>query len=297
MSCEHFDVRRIRDGVTYNTKTSELIAYAEGNRDDASNGRWRAGLYRAASGAYFAVREEAKPYFDQIGGRWLDDTGVSLDLLDFVAAVKWCEQYDANVLVDFLEKAEMTPAAVAVQAEAPAGVVLRLSDVQRSVLEDEAQKAGLSVDAYLLQCVELQCVEAGPASPESETERTGSEVVEAEAELHDEAPAVEAVAAEEVVIAEPVDDEAEDAIINEIVAAEDLTGEPAPAMEAVSADEEAEPLVLTVAEEIECVVEASDEHDDADIVPLSPELIHQSGLAQGGLNGGVHDAGLGKAAE
>jgi hypothetical protein len=296
MSREHFDVRRIRDGVTYNTKASELLAYAEGRADGPSNSRWRAGLFRTSSGAYFAVREDMRHYFDQINGHWADNTSVTLEVLDHASSVKWCEQHDANLLVDFVEQSVEEPERLA--EAAPEGVLLSLSDTQKSDLALEAETAGMSVEAYLLHCVESKraAQEAPAGAVEAGCVETGAVASSALAEASCESPVqpiVVAASVEEVVAATV---EAE----SEAAKSEELSDDQLSSIEVLPmARQDHEPVVLTIAQENEDG-DGWEDSTEAEIVLLTPEVIHQNGADQ---NSALHNRSvvapveLGQAAE
>jgi hypothetical protein len=311
MSLEQFNVRRIRDGVTYDTKVSELLAYADGKSEESGASRWRAGLFLAASGTYFAVREESRRYFDQIAGRWTDGSSVSLDVLDYASALRWCESLDANILVDFtaetaapvMAAAEETkaepvaeaepveePAAEeallseeAVPAEQPSALMLNISGDQKSAIEMEAQKAGMSLDAYLLHCVEVsRAAREGAVAEAAETEADCDECIE---------QALMEIGLEEAAdAAAAVTDDAQTA----------PSSQSTPAEAAPAADDGAGTITLTVAEETES--EAADAETPAtpQASPVSSELLHHFHLAQRAANGGQTPNGkadLGRAAE
>lgn len=325
MHAEQFDVRRIRDGVTYNTKASELLAYAEGYGEDRG-GRWRAGLFRTPAGGFFAVREEAGRHFDQISGRWQDNTSISLDVLDRPASVAWCERHDANVLVDFVgnpdEEISRETEDAAPGEAASEGLLLQVSDEQREAIEIAAQKANLAVDDYVLRCLEARGVAADAASDageSAEAPEASEPAPEADAAATDEAEDGEAESvaglAEEVVVETPVADEAAepaegddepaaDASVGEVIpaaaAAESQAGEAAE--EAVSepegqpvADGVEESDILVVVEKSEADPAGSDAVDLAAVAPLAEDIARKHGV---GLNGlGAEEASVGQAAE
>jgi hypothetical protein len=349
MSLEHFDVRRIRDGATYNTKLSELLAYAEGVGDGASSGRWRGGLYRAMNGSLFAVREDVRRYFDQIGGNWTDNTSISLDVLDYEGSLKWCEMHDANLLVDFIEEVSVNTIVESVEealaapvedsavAEAEAeeetevsvAVVLSIPDDQKQTIALQAEKAGLTVDAYFLQCVEARLTaqesvvtqilaEEEASAQEDAPVQEAAPVLEAVMEAPE--PFIEAVAEIQIECVE-TECAASDCVESECIVC--ACGESQEELESASTDlfadnallavEEApedhlSPIeVLPVASEIEETVifsieEApeceSGDHEvhEAEIVSLT----HYSGQSQNGLSaslGSVLRGEIGQAAE
>jgi hypothetical protein len=140
--------RRIIGGMTYNTATSTLLATAQEEDLADGSGDWEGALYRTRSGAYFEVSRRDQRWHDARAGAWKTKSTVDVVPLDHAAAVKWCEENEADILVEFFDLPdEAGPAPIQ-------SFPLRMSDILKNRLETKAKEAGLSMNAYTVQCLE-----------------------------------------------------------------------------------------------------------------------------------------------
>jgi predicted HicB family RNase H-like nuclease len=155
-------VKRIINGITYNTDTSVRIARKDG---EYSEGPYCTILYKTRGGAYFLDQAETVLSYDQETAetRVVDRkrTFVPMSRDD---AEEWYLEGETEVLVEAF--AELPEAAA--EAETEAGVYLRLPMVLKTRIEAAAKNARLSLNAWAMRCFE-RC--AGSDRPEGSPTR------------------------------------------------------------------------------------------------------------------------------
>jgi hypothetical protein len=92
------------------------------------------------------IRTE-RHWHDQRAGEWRTKTLVDVTPLDHAAAVKWCEDNEAEIIVEFFDlPGEGVPSTSAFP--------LRMPDALKRRLEASAAAAGVSMNAYTVACLE-----------------------------------------------------------------------------------------------------------------------------------------------
>jgi hypothetical protein len=95
-------MKRIIDGVTYNTQSAIKVATAT---DDQMT------LYQNCAGVFFVVAEIDTPYREQ-GGKWQTRTSQKWKVVgDAAKARAWCERYGLVIVRDTIEDPEVPPEA------------------------------------------------------------------------------------------------------------------------------------------------------------------------------------------
>jgi hypothetical protein len=149
--------RRVIGGMTYSTRTSTLLATAHSEGDNQQTA-WDGALYRTRMGAYFEVSREEQHWHDKRAGEWKTKIVVDVTPLDHAAAVQWCEDNKAEILVEFFDLPEEASDG---KLEAPT-FLLRMTDVLKRRIEAKAKEAGTSMTAYMIACLE-GCLERSEA--------------------------------------------------------------------------------------------------------------------------------------
>lgn len=148
-------MKRIIDGKTYNTDTSTLIA-----RDLwAGNGEFQEELYLTRGGSFFTVVSEPynpdappamfTPKTKEEAGQFIQD-GTDLEL------------YDTSIFAEPPEAAEE-------EGEPEATLYIRVPRSLKDICEARAKEAGLSLNSWVLRCVEgyRAVAEGWPSPPRS----------------------------------------------------------------------------------------------------------------------------------
>jgi hypothetical protein len=139
-------MKRIIDGVTYNTDTATLVAQSVIENEGVTND---CDLYQNRAGVYFGVDKVTAPYRDK-RGEWqeritYDWTAVG----DAAAARKYAEQYGMTILRDI---EDMPPEATA--GEKMATVYLRVTPTLKTELDEAAAEDKVSGNLWATKCLE-----------------------------------------------------------------------------------------------------------------------------------------------
>jgi predicted HicB family RNase H-like nuclease len=165
-------LKRIIKGVTYNTDTSTQIARKDGECNGGN--RYFATLYQTRGGAFFLDSVENVRSFDEHTSetRVVDHKNTFVPLSQ-AEAKAWYLEGESEIFVDaFGEVPEATS-----EMETEAGVYIRLPILLKTRIEDAAEHAGLSLNAWAIRCFENGAGSlvgvAEKESPRSETRRAG----------------------------------------------------------------------------------------------------------------------------
>jgi hypothetical protein len=149
-------MKRIVDGVTYNTETSTLLAKAEwedrNERSPTFGGECEGELYQTRGGAFFLVittRTNVKNKYDE----WEEREKVECNPMTAERAQEWLLEGDVEV---FLNPFEDPPEA---EAEEGAGstIYIRVPAALKRDVDEAAREANVSGNVWAMRCVE-QCL-------------------------------------------------------------------------------------------------------------------------------------------
>ena len=147
-------MKRIIDGVTYNTDTSTLIA-----QSDDMDGDWEAGgygsrttwrLYQTRGGAFFEHRDMVMRHRDPDTGEWHEEERHSFLRKTRDEAHTWVMTGETEVFADvFGEPPEATA-----EESAAATIYVRMPSTLKDRVETAAKSDALSVNAWAVRCME-----------------------------------------------------------------------------------------------------------------------------------------------
>ena len=140
-------MKRVIDGVTYNTDTSTLLATARWEGYRPSDWRneieveFEGDLYLTRGGAFFVVitepdNDQARPVFDKMTRE---------------QAEKWVMEGDVEL---FDESIFQAPPEATEEGEPEATIYFRLPRALKDRIEAKAKGEDVSVNAWLMRCVE-----------------------------------------------------------------------------------------------------------------------------------------------
>lgn len=155
-------MKRIVDGVTYNTDTSTKIAAAEWDNTGLQGGRGEAVLYQTRGGAFFEVSTETVPYKDR-DGEWTEREKTEVATLTREAAQKWILTGDVEVFSDVL--GEPPEAAADEDQAAGSTLYIRLPSSLKDRIEARSKQESLSVNSWAIRCFENCAAPATSAAP------------------------------------------------------------------------------------------------------------------------------------
>jgi hypothetical protein len=145
-------MKRIIDGVTYNTKTAALVA--EGIYENEARGETtEIKLYQSIGRVFFTVEVMTRAWRDQKGAsqeRMFRDWRVVGDAANARAL---CEREGLTIIRDI---GDMPPEATA--GEQPATVYVRMAPALKAAIEGMAHADNVSVNVFALRCFE-KCVD------------------------------------------------------------------------------------------------------------------------------------------
>jgi predicted HicB family RNase H-like nuclease len=138
-------MKRIVNGLAYDTVTSDPIARAEYEIEDGGIECTCYGtLYRTPGGAFFEHREIVVG--DDDGGT----TKHRFEPMSAAAAQKWVHEGD----VELIDNTFINPPEATAETEATATIYLRVPASLKRRVDEAAMGAGLSINAYMLRCTE-----------------------------------------------------------------------------------------------------------------------------------------------
>lgn len=139
-------MKRIIDGVTYNTDTATLVAQSVIENEGVTND---CDLYQNRAGVYFGVDKVTAPYRDK-RGEWQERISYDWTAVgDAAAARKYAEQYNMTILRDI---EDMPPEATA--GEKMATVYLRVTPTLKTDLDEVASEEAVSGNLWATRCLE-----------------------------------------------------------------------------------------------------------------------------------------------
>lgn len=152
-------MKRIIDGVTYNTDTSTLIALHQGKwkKDDGIEYDFKEWLYQTRGGAFFLYEHLEGGYHDPEAGEWRTKEENTFFAKTHQEAAAWLLEND-NVEV-FSDVLGEPPEATAEQ-EKGATIYIRVPASLKARVDRAALDQNLSGNAWAMRCLE-QCLETG----------------------------------------------------------------------------------------------------------------------------------------
>ncbi len=158
-------MKRIINGVTYNTDTSTVIA-----KDEVVEGDWADGgygsrtvhtLYQTRGGAFFAHANTVQRNRDVRDNEWLEDERHRFEPMTRDEAHKWVMTGEVELFSDVFGE----PPEAAAEEAPSATIYLRVPSSLKLRLEKLAADANISLNSWLTRCVE-RCA-GGEISPAS----------------------------------------------------------------------------------------------------------------------------------
>jgi hypothetical protein len=155
-------MKRIVDGLTYNTETSRLVAKAEWDSEDQYSPHYGAKceseLYQTRGGAFFQVTTVHLETRDEAGYP-REREKVEFDPLTPERAREWLLDGEIEV---FSNPFEDPPEAEA-EEEAGATIYTRMTASLKRDVDAAAEKAGVSANVWVTRCLE-QCLKSQKAA-------------------------------------------------------------------------------------------------------------------------------------
>jgi predicted HicB family RNase H-like nuclease len=161
-------MKRIINGVTYNTETSTRIARSEWQEPYGTDLEIEhsATLYQTRSGAFFVHETVTTPYYDNDEREWSEKKTQSFDVLSYDQAREWVLQGEMEVFDDSV--LELAPEAREEEDEQPeANVFLRMPSSLKRRIEEAARSEKQSTNAWMLRCAE-RCLDQARATAAAE---------------------------------------------------------------------------------------------------------------------------------
>jgi predicted HicB family RNase H-like nuclease len=150
-------MKRIVNGVTYNTDTSTLIARWEGqDHSDYQKEDNEHLLYLTQGGAFFVHEITEKQEWDEREREWVGRTSHSFVPLSPEAAHKWIMEGDVEVINDKVFEA---PPEATAEPEPGATIYVRVPAALKRQVEEAAKHEKVSGNVWAMRCVE-RCLAA-----------------------------------------------------------------------------------------------------------------------------------------
>jgi predicted HicB family RNase H-like nuclease len=170
-------MKRVIDGVTYNTDTATLIARAEEDRDFNQYSNEPAvsleiGLYQTRGGAFF-LHTSTETSRQNAEGEWRDVVRNEFEPLTASEARHWIanSQYQVEVITDVFGE----PPEAAVEDTAGATLYIRIPASLKEQIETTAETEKLSVNSWVMRCMESCLVSRKSGGGITSVPRIGSE--------------------------------------------------------------------------------------------------------------------------
>ncbi len=150
-------MKRIIDGVTYNTDTSTLLAFSEYERSEYDGGgRSEEWLYQTRGGAYFLHIRIHGAQRSEDGG-WEEFTADSCEPQTEEDAQKWL--LEGDVVVHNNPFGDPPEAEASADAKPSATIYARVPTTLKDRIEKAAKAENLSTNSWMIRCAE-RCLAA-----------------------------------------------------------------------------------------------------------------------------------------
>jgi hypothetical protein len=155
-------MKRIVNGVTYNTDTSTALAKAIwGSLND--EGESEGTLYQTRGGAFFAVTEVTEQFWNEREGERQTRIRTDCEPLSREDAQKWLMEGAVEIFSNPFDD----PPEAAAEDDPGATIYMRVPVSLKKRAEDAANKAGVSSNVWAMRCLE-HCASATPTRKEIE---------------------------------------------------------------------------------------------------------------------------------
>lgn len=143
-------MKRIINGVTYNTNTSTAIAQAKWSDESE---RTTGTLYQTRGGAFFVHEEVVKNIYNERTREWGEKTDNDFLPLSQAGAHKWLMEGDVEVFHNPFDD----PPEAAAEADPGATIYIRMPASLKRRVDEEAQLSELSGNVWAMRCIE-KCI-------------------------------------------------------------------------------------------------------------------------------------------
>jgi hypothetical protein len=150
-------MKRIVDGVTYNTETSRLLAKYEFSDDD--DAEHAVGLYQTRGGAFFEIDSWTQTRWIERERRTEERDRRELTPMSADEAQKWIVEGDVEVIDNPFDD----PPEAASEEEPGSTVYVRVPPSLKRAIDQAASAANVSTNAWAMRCLE-RCVGDSKAS-------------------------------------------------------------------------------------------------------------------------------------
>ena len=154
-------MKRIVNGLTYNTETAALIATSEWTNRDQNSPNFgcecEGELYQTRGGAFFVVVTTHIPETSDSAAR----DKVEFDPMTAQRAQAWMLEGDVEVVRNPFDE----PPEAEAENEAGATIYIRVPAVLKRSVDAAATKAGVSVNVWAMRCIE-RCLKPVPVESE-----------------------------------------------------------------------------------------------------------------------------------
>lgn len=151
-------MKRIINGVTYNTDTATALAESEWEEDDDTHNET---LHQTRGGAFFAHRKTEKAVWDERNERTVRKERHEFIPMSRDGAHKWMMEGEVTVWSNPFDD----PPEAAAEAEPGATIYMRVPTSLKRRVDEAAREAKMSGNAWSMRCVE-RCVAGANAMPE-----------------------------------------------------------------------------------------------------------------------------------
>jgi len=141
-------MKRILDGVTYNTETSTLLAKSE---YDGNPGEGVEMLYQTRGGAFFVYCEEIRQVWVERSSKTVEKVTSTVEPKSSDQAQQWLMEGDREI---FSNPFEDPPEASAADDRGASTLYIRVPASLKARVEKAAETEGLSANSWLMRCAE-----------------------------------------------------------------------------------------------------------------------------------------------
>ncbi len=156
-------MKRIVNGVTYNTDTSTRLAQASWERDDE---QFVGTLYQTRGGAFFVDEEITSQVWNESERAHEAKVWHAFEPLSPKDAHKWLLEGDVEIFSNPFDD----PPEASAEAEPGATIYIRVPASLKRRVDEAARKDGVSGNVWAMRCLE-RCLGAEPADSQDEALR------------------------------------------------------------------------------------------------------------------------------
>lgn len=153
-------MKRIVDGVTYNTDTSTMVALFDRPASDRDPTSKTGTLYQTRGGAFFVHWCEEWHY--QEVGEWVSKTTDSFEVMTYDEAHKWVLDGDVEIFSGVFPD----PPEATAEEKPGATIYIRVPQSLKARIDSASDEAKLSINAWSMRCVE-KCLNTDDAAADS----------------------------------------------------------------------------------------------------------------------------------